>query len=1052
MVRPDELVAHARFVRAVARDLVRESDVADDVAQSTLLIGLERPPRSREGLMAWIVSVARSVAATLGRRDQARRAHEPSAAVGEAQPSTLDVVSHEEIVRRVVDVVFELDEPYRTAILLRYYEDFKPGAIARRLEVPVETVRTRLKRGLARMRERLDEKSGEARGEWAVALAGALRLRMSSAMPLAVKAAAVLVVVGGASLLAWRARGDGDRMANAAKVDFAASHDPTATRDAPLAATRAESSESTSATNAPPVDPALLVRGTVVDEEERPIAGARVWVLERDGVPSEEAPARLLRDLVVHGDRGEVRPAAVTAADGSFQIEGLPLRTNLLVFEADGFNVQTSYSRPCVPMRPGLHRSAPLLGVVVDEMTGAPLADIGVVLGLGGMDGGNVRRWARTVTASDGSFTFAKGERSRTTTLTLDQPGCMPVRVACDVTYDGRASRTTARWPAKSRRECRVVDDESGAPLAGATISRMDDAWYSFSAWESDEASFCRVATTDANGNFTVECAQGEVHAVAVAPGHLPRTVDFATTKCPGDPIVVRLFAAPSLVGEVRDGDGRPVAGARLFAIASAKGTDRELVRRTVESKRPRRGGILSRNTYATSDADGRFTIDGVFDDESWSAGLEEFEVHVDANHPRLGKGGSDAVTLRFTDPTAQVVVRFDRAKARRVVTGRLLAGGTGIAGNVRCEAPGGGHDVDTNDGGEFAFEVDARVDVVELCGVARDYRIRGDDRCFVHDEVRLEPGARTRHDIVLPGRRGTIRGTLRDADGRPVAKDRVRAIQRFENGPWYLSEVITNERGEYTLDVLDLFGDQFEIAAVHGVWTESRLGVSMGSEDVDFVVPKLGTIRLIVRDASTRATLFWPSVAARGAGDTKFTLHDSSDGRRQVDDPDAAEIQLPLGTYDLRIGAHRHGIATVENVVVSATAGDPLVVDLPPKLDARFRFVVEGSDPMAEHLVFLLRAPEMGHVRGGMKESRGWDVGFNDCEDAQGSDALMRKATIGADHLTATIPALPDAYHLFALPDDLVFEPAEIDVAAVGAESIDVRVRRRTPEVERKK
>ena len=45
-----------------------------------------------------------------------------------------------------------LDEPYRTVILMRYYEDLTPSQIAEHLGLPAATVRTRLRRGLERLR------------------------------------------------------------------------------------------------------------------------------------------------------------------------------------------------------------------------------------------------------------------------------------------------------------------------------------------------------------------------------------------------------------------------------------------------------------------------------------------------------------------------------------------------------------------------------------------------------------------------------------------------------------------------------------------------------------------------------------------------------------------------------------------------------------------------------------------------------------------------------------------------------------------------------------
>jgi hypothetical protein len=56
--------------------------------------------------------------------------------------------------------VGELAEPYRTAIHLRYYEGLDPHEIAAQLNVPVETVRTRIKRGLRLLEEDLRHKFG----------------------------------------------------------------------------------------------------------------------------------------------------------------------------------------------------------------------------------------------------------------------------------------------------------------------------------------------------------------------------------------------------------------------------------------------------------------------------------------------------------------------------------------------------------------------------------------------------------------------------------------------------------------------------------------------------------------------------------------------------------------------------------------------------------------------------------------------------------------------------------------------------------------------------
>jgi hypothetical protein len=76
--------------------------------------------------------------------------------------------------------VLALEEPYRETVLLRYFENLPPRAIARRLAVPVETVRTRLKRALETLRARLDRDYG-ARGAWSLALVPFARAPLSPA-------------------------------------------------------------------------------------------------------------------------------------------------------------------------------------------------------------------------------------------------------------------------------------------------------------------------------------------------------------------------------------------------------------------------------------------------------------------------------------------------------------------------------------------------------------------------------------------------------------------------------------------------------------------------------------------------------------------------------------------------------------------------------------------------------------------------------------------------------------------------------------------------------
>jgi RNA polymerase sigma-70 factor (ECF subfamily) len=164
------LLAHEDFVRGLARALVLDASSAEDVAQETWLAAVEHPPRTADAPRSWLARVARNLANQLRRRETRRARREAGAAKAERLPSADEIVAREEMRRRVLERVLALEEPYRSTVLLRYFEGLPPREIARRMGVPVATVRTRIGRALERLRERLDREYGDRRS-WIVALA-----------------------------------------------------------------------------------------------------------------------------------------------------------------------------------------------------------------------------------------------------------------------------------------------------------------------------------------------------------------------------------------------------------------------------------------------------------------------------------------------------------------------------------------------------------------------------------------------------------------------------------------------------------------------------------------------------------------------------------------------------------------------------------------------------------------------------------------------------------------------------------------------------------------
>jgi RNA polymerase sigma-70 factor (ECF subfamily) len=155
VLNPERILAHGRDLRVLARRLVRDEHRAADAVQETLLRALERGFEERVPLQLWLNTVLRNL--VRDDRRQARRRVEREHTVA-AQSSHSDACFRAH--RELVAIVDRLAEPYREAILLRYFEELPPRRIAAHLGVPVKTVKARLHRGLGLLREELERRHG----------------------------------------------------------------------------------------------------------------------------------------------------------------------------------------------------------------------------------------------------------------------------------------------------------------------------------------------------------------------------------------------------------------------------------------------------------------------------------------------------------------------------------------------------------------------------------------------------------------------------------------------------------------------------------------------------------------------------------------------------------------------------------------------------------------------------------------------------------------------------------------------------------------------------
>jgi RNA polymerase sigma-70 factor, ECF subfamily len=357
----------AEALRRLARGLVRDDAAADDLTQDTWVLSVRR------GVVAplkWLAGVVRWKAREARRSDARRRRRETAAARPKStSESPLDHAERLAECRRAVELVQQLPEPYRETLVLHYLYGQSFARISRDLGVPAATVRTQHARGLALLRERLDEAHGGSRRRWILLLAPVA----ARGAPSLVAALAGVGVVAGALGGIWfsiaRPDGEGHRR-DGVHVETlaqapAVTPGPPAAREPALAASGSTSVASRPAAPvaAPAAGSSRGVRGRVEVPKGVDATKLTIYVVEKVDPKPDDAVAE-----------------APVAADGSFTLDverdvlasswvvsGPLYEPGLRRSFVDGADVPPSEA---VVLRP---TSAPTLRVTAVDEAGAPL-------------------------------------------------------------------------------------------------------------------------------------------------------------------------------------------------------------------------------------------------------------------------------------------------------------------------------------------------------------------------------------------------------------------------------------------------------------------------------------------------------------------------------------------------------------------------------------------------------------------------------------------------------------------------------------------------------
>lgn len=371
-----QLLEHYGFVRSLARALVRDRDVADDVAQDAMLAALRRPPQLTEGPRAWFRGVVRNLVKLHHRTETRRERREHHAARPDSAGSDDDTLATQEIRRSVARTVLALDEPYRSALIHRYFEELTPMEIALRTGTSIETIYTRLRRGLALLRSRFDAGHGGERRQWWLAMipiAGIPRaeLALGRSASATVKMSVAALVLGTLVVVTTLSldRGPVPPSNELASVTPVERSGTTETAIDDVAEGEPASTATEHAGEASAVAPLPALRGRVVASDGSPVGAARI---------------------IASSSHGETR--RTTDAAGAFELEGSPVRTIFAThpdFVATSLDVPEDYDpRDVIEIELGTGPTTVIR--VVDAENGAPIAGARLLVAAAHDDDGEV--------------------------------------------------------------------------------------------------------------------------------------------------------------------------------------------------------------------------------------------------------------------------------------------------------------------------------------------------------------------------------------------------------------------------------------------------------------------------------------------------------------------------------------------------------------------------------------------------------------------------------------------------------------------------------------
>lgn len=578
------LIDEFDWAHRLAVAMVRDANLADDLVQEAYRIGMERPPSRPEKARAWLAQVIRNnvrghFRSSLRRRKREEKvmrdiAHETDPIKPMEKSESMDLVS---------TTVLGLPEPYRTTLLLHYWEKRFLKEISVEMETPLRTVESRLRKGRDLIKERIDQDLG-GKDSWVAAMAPLLIPEGPKPLVppiMGAGLAALALIAGGVAYSRW----SGDETVEKEPVPVVVEADREVPSDPPVEGTPILEREDVS----PPPMP---------KEAALPVAeSVRIRVVEMGtGAPLAGIEAEILQ-MAVESGHGATEPPQfgsrtwmelergnwISDEEGWLEVEVHPESSRLQVAPSL-YSPSHSLRHLTAPNRRRTEKKNGKWRDLVLEMVPRHGSVTGICTTSTGIlpKGSQVQYWQgnRTtpfrsaesdIALQPGGFFHMDNVLSqvRGFTIAAQAPGWISPLVFRGWPKQGPHFEDVELLLERTYPRTIQVLGHLGLPAAGVEVrveSRdsapqppfVEGGSYARREWE--------ARYTDEDGRVTFENLPNGMTAIASLPGTCP-----TTAKIPDGPsyLEIRMQIGIPLVGTVRDPDGMPVPNASLSVFSS---------------------------------------------------------------------------------------------------------------------------------------------------------------------------------------------------------------------------------------------------------------------------------------------------------------------------------------------------------------------------------------------------------------------------------------------------------------------------------------------------